>query len=71
MSYSDEWFLNIQHRRGIERRWPKAEPAERPKPVEPVPVESTTWRPWAEMTAEERRKAISEREHATPGKAPR
>lgn len=53
MSYSDDWFANLRHKREIERRWPK--------PVEPAPVESTTWKPWAEMTAEERRKALAER----------
>ena len=59
MSCSDEWL------RGLKR--PKTEP----KPAEPVPVESTTWKPWADMTAEERRKALSEREDATPEKARR
>lgn len=49
MSYSDEWLKSVNA-------------ARQPRPVKPVPVASTTWKPWAEMTAKERRKALSERE---------
>jgi len=60
MSYSEQFFENWKRRREerIER--------DQPKPVEHSPVESTTWKPWNEMTAEERRKALSQREDATP-----
>jgi hypothetical protein len=63
VSYSDEWFAEILKR----RQW-----KEHPRPIEPVPQRrlgdlqqcehSTTWKPFSEMTAEERRKALSERE---------
>lgn len=75
MSYSDEWFEEILKR----REW-----KESPCPVEPVPQRrlgdlkpcehSTTWKPWAAMTAEERRKALEKREEktdATPAKGSR
>lgn len=57
MSYSDEWLKAVRA-------------TQQPKPVEPAPVVSphwhhdngsTTWKPWADMTAEERRKALSQR----------
>lgn len=51
MSYSDEWLKAVHDAT-----------RQHPRPVEPVPVESTTWKPWAEMTAEERRKAWAERD---------
>lgn len=67
MAYSDEWFAEILKR----RQW-----KEDPAPVEHVPQRrlgdapdcehSTTWKPWAAMTAEERRKALEQREDATP-----
>lgn len=56
MSYSDEWLKAVHAKRTVQET----------RTVEPVPVESTTWKPWAEMTAEERRKALSQREDATP-----
>lgn len=58
MSYSDEWLKAVRAK-------------QQPKAVEPVSVASTTWKPWAQMTAEERRKALSEREDATPTPRPR
>ena len=57
MSYSDEWLKYIHDKRH--------------RPIEPVPAVaprwnhdtgSTTWKPWSEMTAEERRKALVQRE---------
>lgn len=66
MSYSDEWLDAIRAAR------------ERPKPVDPTPAVSPhwhndsgnpAWKPWAEMTPEERRKALNNREEkkdATP-----
>lgn len=48
MSYSDEWLKAVHA------------PRQHPKPVEPVAP--TTWKPWAQMTAEERRKALEERD---------
>lgn len=56
MSYSDEWLKSVRASRTNRGS----------RTVEPVPVASTTWKPWAEMTAEERRKSLSQREDATP-----
>lgn len=52
MSYSDEWLKAVRAKRTNQES----------RTVEPVPVVSTIWKPWAEMTAEERRKAIKDRD---------
>jgi hypothetical protein len=71
VSYSDEWLDAIRAAR------------ERPRPVEPAPVVSPhwhhvtmkpAWKPWAEMTSEERREALNNRQEkkdATLGEASR
>lgn len=56
MSYSDEWLKSVRASRTIQES----------RAVEPLPAESTTWKPWTQMTAEERRKALARREDATP-----
>jgi hypothetical protein len=56
VSYSEEWLKAVRA---------KIEPESRiiaTPPIEPAPAASPTWKPWAQMTAEERRKALSERE---------
>lgn len=53
-----DWKPRRDGGRVAERAW-----EEHPKPVEPVPVASTTWKPWAQMTAEERRKALEKRDN--------
>jgi hypothetical protein len=59
VSYSDEWLKAVHAKR------------QQPTPVEPRPVVSPhwhhdkgepAWKPWAEMTPEERRKALEQRE---------
>lgn len=75
MSYSDEWLKAVHVARQqpkvepepdgrFAEDWRKARGRVKlqPKPVEPVPVVSTTWKPWAEMTADERRKALNDRD---------
>jgi hypothetical protein len=52
MSYSDEWLKAVRAKRTNQES----------RTVEPVPVVSTTWKPWAEMTAEESRKALAKRD---------
>jgi hypothetical protein len=55
-SYAEQWMEAVRAKQA-------------PKPVEPAPVEPPAWKPWAEMTPEERRKALENREEkkdATP-----
>lgn len=52
MSYSDEWLKAVHAKRT----------AQESRTVEPAPTTSTAWKSWADMTAEERRKALENRE---------
>jgi hypothetical protein len=52
-SYTEQWLEAVRTKQAS-------------KPVEPAPVTPPAWKPWAEMTSEERRKALSERQDATP-----
>jgi hypothetical protein len=62
MAYSDEW-LKAFHASRTNQESRTVDPVPRRRLGDVAPCEhSTTWKPWAQMTAEERRKALAERE---------
>jgi hypothetical protein len=70
VSYSDEWLNAVaaarQHTTDAGSRFARETRAEhrptQPRTVAPAAVAITIWKPWSEMTAGERRKALGQRE---------